>query len=106
MIHNLDDKPFIDLGADTTTGYALLLSDARGRYIPRDFVELYADEFGVSAEDRAILADPEHEYYWDTWSTIEQTHTATDAHGNPSRLYHSGDLWAYTGDFPEALQDY
>lgn len=106
MTDGLNDRPLIDLGADTATGYALLLSDARGQYIPRDFAELYADEFGVSAEDRAILADPENEWYWETWQSVEQNATATDIHGNVWRLHQSGDLWIYTGEFPDALVDY
>lgn len=75
---------------------SLLLSDARGQYIPRDFVtdfDLTKWE-GISQEDAEIRADPEHEWYWDAWANILDTATFTDQDGREFILYHGGDLWA------------
>lgn len=81
----------------------LLLSGARGIYIPRDF----AQEFdfgedgwqGVSAEDRDTLSDPENEWYWDTWHTVlNNAHYTDKASGKVYNLYQDGDLWAVCYD--------
>ena len=75
---------------------ALLLSDARGIYIPRDFVtdfDLTMWE-GISQKDAEICADPEHEWYWDAWASILDTATFTDPDGRKFILHQDGDLWA------------
>jgi len=81
----------------------LLLSDARGIYIPRDFAEGFnMEDWHVSAEDAAILlAGPDHEWYWEAWESVLNnatltTKTATKhyAPGTVFTLYQDGDLWA------------
>ena len=93
----------------------LWLSDARGVYIPRDFAQSFVDRAkhvkGVSDEDWTILErgpyyEDEHgalvcnEFYWDTWSDVEQYAIVTDEHGRKYRLYQDGDLWL----IPEGME--
>lgn len=80
----------------------LLLSDARGIYIPRDFItddynEISVDtcsKWGIKPEDAEILASgPDHEFYWDAWDDVINYAVCT-VDGNTYRLYQDGDLWA------------
>lgn len=76
----------------------LWLSDNRGVYIPRDFATSFKDRAknvkGVSDADWAILeAGPEHEEYWDAWSSVLDNATVTDDHGREYTLHQDGDLW-------------
>ena len=77
-----------------------------GKYIPQIFAELFGDVFGLAAEDAAILADPEHQFYWDVWDEVCSERSATDSQGRTWWLHQSGDLWAATGELPEHLIDY
>lgn len=74
---------------------ALLLDSARGTYIPSDFVTGFDLSVwtGISEENAAICADPEHENYWDAWSDILSSAEHTDG-VNTWTLYQDGDLWA------------
>lgn len=85
----------------------LILSDARGVYIPRDFVtdnynEIAVDHcaaWGISKEDGEILASgPEHEFYWETWDDVLRNAEYTDEDGNKYFLSQDGDLWALCYD--------
>jgi hypothetical protein len=76
-----------------------LLSDARGQYIPRDFVANFdMAEWGLDYErDKWALdtcaAGPEEEGYWDAWMYIlDNAEYKKD--GNIWRLHQDGDLWA------------
>jgi len=74
----------------------LILNDARGIYIPRDFTNAVARErvTGISDEDWAILeAGPDHEDYWDAWQTVEQDARITDDHGNVYLIWNDSDCW-------------
>ena len=76
----------------------LWLSDARGIYIPRDFAKSFVDRScvaGVSDEDWAILeAGPDHEFYWETWTEVEEKATYTDAQsGVVYTIWNDGDCW-------------
>ena len=82
----------------------LILSDARGVYIPRDFVtdkynEITVDHckaWGIKDEDAEILASgPDHEYYWETWDDVLSNAQYTDEEGNKYFLNQDGDLWAF-----------
>ncbi len=75
----------------------LLLTDARGIYIPRDFSE-FTDWTNISTEDRAIIANPEHTMYWETWDDILANARYTDKEGHVWLLYQEGDLWAIRSD--------
>lgn len=78
----------------------LFLSDARGIYIPRDFAEcVYRDKVtGVTDEDYAILANPEHEWYWEAWTEVLDNARITDTDGTVYTLYQDGDLWLVPED--------
>ena len=74
----------------------LLLSDARGVYIPRDFAtECEPLEWGIDNDTVKILeAGPEHEQYWDAWDAVLDC-AEREVDGNRYRLLQDGDLWAY-----------
>lgn len=82
------------------SGLELLLSDARGVYIPRDFTECFdTGAWNVAKEDVAILQqDPygEESYIlWETWHDVLEYASYTDENGYTWRLYQDGDLWAW-----------
>lgn len=78
----------------------LLLSDARGHYIPRDFVECFnLEDWGIDPESWAAqtcAAGCEAEcvdWYWEAWDEILRK--AEYKSGEYVwRLYQDGDLWA------------
>ena len=76
----------------------LLLSDARGVYIPRDFVEDFdVTRWGLDPDSWAIktCADPEDLNYWDAWNDILGRSEFKQYEGhNVWRLHQDGDLWA------------
>ena len=79
------------------SGIQLLLSDARGVYIPRDFVTGFdlTKWVGISENDAKDCENPENDYYWDSWEIILNNARHTDENGNVWRLMQDGDLWAY-----------
>lgn len=84
----------------TPDAVTLLLSDARGVYIPRDFVNNFdlAEWQGIKAGDAMICENPEHPFYWDAWDAILSAAHHTDEEGNTYHLYQDGDLWALCYD--------
>lgn len=80
----------------------LILSDARGIYIPRDFVcddynEIDVDHceaWGIKLEDAAILQNPDNDGYWDAWNNV-LSYAEYNHNGDIYRLMQDGDLWAY-----------
>lgn len=75
----------------------LLLSDARGIYIPRDFVQGFDLQlWGIDPDSWAAktCANPDNEGYWEAWDQILDTAFYTDSEGNKFTLYQDGDLWA------------
>lgn len=86
----------------------LLLSDARGIYIPRDFVcddqghiaVKHCNRWHIRPEDRRILKNPDHDLYWDVWDSVlnKAFFLATESDDSmPGKwfLYQDGDLFAY-----------
>lgn len=80
----------------------LILSDARGIYIPRDFVcdddnEVAIEHckvWGIKLNDAAILQNPDNKGYWDTWNDV--LNYAKFSNGDDVyRLMQDGDLWGY-----------
>lgn len=81
-----------------------ILSDARGIYIPRDFL---TDNHGDIARENCLAwglteaseswwlnaADPDAEGYWDAWSWVLDHAKFTTQDGDTYRLYQDGDLW-------------
>lgn len=89
----------------------LVLSSARGRYIPRDFVtgsngpeEIdteHCQNWGLTDANREQWKDalnPEHEWYWEAWGWILNNAKFTDTDGNEYLLRQDGDLWAYCAE--------
>jgi hypothetical protein len=72
----------------------LLLSDARGIMIPRDFVEQFSVEKFTGISEWAIQTcqNPDNEGYWDAWDDILNNARYTED-GKEYSLYQDGDLW-------------
>lgn len=87
------------------TNELIIYADAsRGIYIPQFFAESSVDDWTIEAADREILlAGPEHPLYWDVWSDVLEYASFVDSDGREWRLYQDGDLFAYTGEFPESF---
>lgn len=84
----------------------LWLSDARGQYIPRDFATSFADRAkdvsGVADKDWEILeAGPDHEWYWEAWSSVCDSCVVTDDKANVKySIWQDGDCWL----IPEGME--
>ena len=73
----------------------LLLSDARGVYIPRDFVDNFdLDKWHVDNKYTYLLSSPDNEFYWDYWDVLLCVAYFVDEYNNKWRLWQDGDLWA------------
>ena len=84
------------LNQNLKSGLLLVLSDARGVFIPRDFASNFDLSLwsGIDAALLPDLSDPMNEGYWDTWQTILDNATFQDD-GHTWHLTQDGDLWAY-----------
>jgi hypothetical protein len=82
----------------------LILSDARGIYIPRDFVTdnhnewnlKHCQAWGLTDANREQWEDcknPDSEFYWDAWQWVLDNAKFTDLNGDIFTLYQDGDLW-------------
>ena len=75
----------------------ILLSDARGVYIPRDFVEGFdVTQWDFDEDSWAVLvcsAGPDDAQYWEAWEDILNA-ASYKKDGNVWRLHQDGDLWA------------
>lgn len=78
----------------------LLLSDARGVFIPRDFVEGFdlTKWEGIKHDDAEICKNPDHDWYWEAWETILSNAQYVHTDGRVFHLYQDGDLWALCYD--------
>ena len=74
----------------------ILLSDARGIYIPRDFVQGFdlSKLSGISESDIEILQNPENDFYWDAWESVLNSAKFTADDGRVFTLCQDGDLFA------------
>jgi hypothetical protein len=81
----------------------LLLSDARGIYIPRDFVQCFDSKaWHLKSEDiRALLKSPDSHYYWDVWDHVLSFAYFVDDKDRTWRLYQEGDLFAICDDISD-----
>ena len=92
----------------------LLLSDARGQYIPRDFAR-EVHRWAISGvdqadldylargpgglldndEDSALVGDEtvRGEFYWDVWEIVVNNAVVTDDKGQEYFVYQDGDCW-------------
>lgn len=77
------------------SGISLLLSDSRGVYIPRDFVQNFdLEKWHVKEDYRDVLSSPDNEWYWDAWDEVMSIAYFLDDSGNKWQLWQDGDLWA------------
>jgi len=78
------------------SGLQLLLSDARGIYIPKIFLESFLSfkTWGLLKSDFKALRNPNNGGYWDAWNTCLNNAKHTDKDGNTWHLWQDGDLWA------------
>jgi hypothetical protein len=73
----------------------LMVDGCRGVYVPKSFIESIADIKweGISPDDHAILQNPEHEWYWESWNTV--LNNAYYMNGTDKyTLHQDDDLWA------------
>ena len=86
-----------------------ILSDARGIYIPRDFIcDDYNDvaiehckAWGLTEDNKEYwidAADPDSDWYWEAWDWILSNAEYIDADGNKYFLHQDGDLWGLCFD--------
>lgn len=82
----------------------LILSDARGIYIPRDFLTdsdnniawEHCNNWGLTTENYkswGSATDVDSMSYWDDWDWILQNAQYKDSDGSIYRLHQDGDLW-------------
>lgn len=87
----------------------LILSDARGIYIPRNFLTdnqnqiawEHCKAWGLTESNSLhwiMAADPDREFYWEDWEWILNNAKYTDKEGNGYYLYQDGDLWGLCYD--------
>jgi len=91
------------MSAVVSKGCQLLLSDARGVYIPRDFAEgfdlvAWHIDFDVSA-----LSDPESELYWDTWERVLNNAYLIEGEYR-FIIWQDGNLWAICPELMTELE--
>lgn len=81
----------------------LLLTDSRGVYIPRDFVEIFSEELGDQLnewERETMLRGPfDNPDYWDAWIQAETRGLTIDG----KRVSLDGDLWLIDDDLRERM---
>lgn len=72
----------------------LFCDGSSGKYIPQRFAAEISPQFlsGVYQDDLNELADPDSEYYWETWEKVCNNAVIT-CNGDEYRLHQSDDLW-------------
>lgn len=89
----------MDTNKKTLSNIELLLSAARGIYIPRDFIEGFnINDWNIDPSDAADCIDPHGEDYWEAWENILNNARYTASDGRVYSLYQDGDLWAVCYD--------
>ena len=79
----------------------LFCDSSSGKYIPQRFAAEIMPQFlyGVSQDDLNELADPDNEFYWDTWEKVLNNAKVIDhTTGQTYTLHHDGDLWLLDWD--------
>lgn len=88
----------------------IILSDSRGVYIPRDFVDMLSSEEkefqervnGVDSETWHDLEDPENENYWEAWNELESSFVSENGH----RIHQNGDLYEISPAIDKEPQEF
>jgi len=92
----------------------LILSDSRGIYIPRDFLDIQniCQKDATEITDASVLSalegikDPDGESYWEDWDTVcNEVYLFSKDTGAVYTLYQNGDLFAVSIDDLAALSD-
>jgi hypothetical protein len=79
----------------------LFCDSASGRYIPQRFAAEIMPQYltGVSQDQINDLADPDNEWYWQTWHDVLNNAKVVDhTTGQTYTLWHDGDLWLLDWD--------
>lgn len=77
------------------SGVQLLLSDARGIYIPANFVECFnMQQWHIDEKYTERLSSPDNDFYWDNWDVVLNNGYFIDDDGNVWHLWQDGNLWA------------
>lgn len=79
----------------------LFCDSSSGCYIPQRFAAEIMPQYltGISQDDLNELADPENEWYWDTWEQVLNNARVVDhSTGQTYHLHHDGDLWLLDWD--------
>ena len=85
--------------ASPLSNIELLLHDARGIFIPSDFIEGFdTNAWNIDPSDAADCSDPNGEYYWDAWENILNNARYTASDGRVYSLHQDGNLWAVCYD--------
>lgn len=74
----------------------LFCDSSSGRYIPQRFAAEIMPQYlqGVTQDELNELANPDNEFYWDTWDTVLNNAKVVDHNtGQTFILHHDGDLW-------------
>jgi len=73
----------------------LFCDSASGRYIPQRFAAEIMPQYlhGVTQDQLDELADPDSEWYWDTWHTVLDNARVIGVNGENYTLHQDGDLW-------------
>lgn len=93
------------MNSEAKNAVSLILSDARGIYIPRDFltndyeeVDMeYCAAWGLTEENMEHWIDatnPDSDNYWESWEWVINNAAWREDDGSVFRLYQDGDLWA------------
>ena len=88
----------------------IILSDTRGVYIPRDFMQMLSNEEkefqeknnGVDWEIWHDLEDPENENYWEAWEELMGSYISEDGH----RIHQNGDLFEISPAMDKEPQEF
>lgn len=79
----------------------LFCDSSSGIYIPQRFAAEIMPQYltGVTQDQLNELADPDNEFYWDTWDTVLTNAVVVDNNtGQTYTLWHDGDLWLLDWD--------
>ena len=88
----------------------IILSDARGIYIPRDFMQMISEadmefqegENGIPLDLWHDLEDPENENYWGAWQELMDCYKSEDGY----RIYQNGDLYEISPAMDKEPQEF
>ena len=79
----------------------LFCGSGSGRYIPQRFASEIMPQYltGVTQDQLNELADPDSEFYWETWETVLDNAKVVDhTTGQTYTLWQDGDLWLLDWD--------